>query len=189
MVGNLVSNNLHSKTNKNGLLRPYILPSGKAITGTIVWYFFICKREVWLMGREITPDQDFEPLDIGRAIHETFYDNFKKEVALDSIKLDFIKRKGMIVCEVKTSSKFLEATEFQTLYYLYRLKEYGITAKGEILIPKERKRIEVSLNAKAEEKLLKVFEEIYKIVKAEKPLPPIKTSFCKRCAYKDFCWV
>jgi len=168
---------------------PYILFRDKYISGTLIWYFFVCKREVWFMGREITPNQDFEPLEIGRAIHETFYSDFKKEVALDGMKLDFIKRKEMIVCEVKTSSKFLEAAKFQTLYYLYRLKEYGIIAKGEILIPKERKRIEVSLDTAAEEKLLRALEEMRRIIEAEKPPLPVRIPFCRRCAYKEFCWV
>lgn len=185
---NILTDDRYYKKSEDALY-PYILPSGKAVTGTLIWYFFICEREVWFMSREITPDQDFESLEIGRAIHETFYSDFKKEVALDGMKLDFIKRREMIVCEVKTSSKFIEAAKFQTLYYLYRLKEYGINAKGEILIPRERKRIEVSLDVEAEEKLLKVFEEIRRIIRAEKPLPPVRIPFCRRCAYKEFCWV
>ncbi|MGC8937341.1 MAG: Dna2/Cas4 domain-containing protein, partial [Candidatus Methanomethylicaceae archaeon] len=39
-----------------------MLRCGKPITGTLVWYFFICKREVWLMGHEITPDEDASTL-------------------------------------------------------------------------------------------------------------------------------
>jgi CRISPR-associated exonuclease Cas4 len=141
------------------------------------------------MGREITPDQDFATLEVGRAFHEVFYENIKKEIALDGIRLDFFKRKKRIVCEVKTSSRFLEATKFQVIYYLYRLKEYGIKATGEILIPKEREKIKVYLDNENERRLLNALKEINKIVEAEKPPPPIKIQYCRKCAYKEFCWV
>lgn len=141
------------------------------------------------MSREITPDEDFESLEIGRAIHETFYNEFKKEVNFNGIKLDFIKKRNIIVCEVKTSSKYIEAAKFQALYYLYRLKEYGIDVEGEILIPKERKKLRITLDVESEGKLLKALKEICGIVKAERPPPPVRIPFCRRCAYKEFCWV
>ncbi len=53
------------------------LPDGKHIIGTLVWYYFICKMEVWLMGHEITPDDDQENLKVGRAIHTIYYRNLK----------------------------------------------------------------------------------------------------------------
>jgi len=101
-----------------------ILPDGKRVTGTLVWYYFICKREVWLMGREITPDEDEELLKIGRAIHDIYYRDMKKEVRLDGIRIDRIR--GRVIYEIKTSSKYLEATKFQLLYYIYRLREEGV---------------------------------------------------------------
>ncbi|MGB9831804.1 MAG: CRISPR-associated protein Cas4 [Thermoproteota archaeon] len=167
----------------------YFTRDNKTITGTLIWYYFICKREVWLMAHEITPDQDFTPLEIGRAVHEIFYKGVKKEISLEGMKLDFFKRKERIVCEVKTSSRFVESAKFQTLYYLYRLKEVGVEASGEILIPREKKIIRVYLDAESEEKLLNTIEDIKNIVSLEKPLKPIKNPYCKRCAYKDFCWV
>ncbi len=41
----------------------------------------------------------------------------------------------------------------QLLFYLYKLKEREIEAKGELLIPKERKKISVELDKAAEEKI------------------------------------
>lgn len=170
-------------------LNPYTLSSGKIITGTLVWYFFICKREVWLMGREIIPDEDFSSLEVGRTIHNIFYKDFKKEVTFDGIKLDFIKKKEKTVCEVKTSSKFLEATKFQVAYYLYRLKQYGISTSGEVLVPRERRKVKVVLGEELEKKLLESLKEISKIVESEKPPAPVRIPFCRRCAYREMCWV
>lgn len=168
---------------------PYIISHDRAISGTLVWYYFICKREVWLIGHEITADQDFPSLEIGRAVHEIFYKEFKKEIELNGIKLDFFKKKDKAICEVKTSSKFIESAKFQILYYLYRLKEHGIDAYGEILIPREKKIIKVFLNDKDREKLLYALNDIKRIVELEKPPEPVKIHFCNRCAYNGFCWV
>lgn len=56
----------------------------------------------------------------------------KKEIVIGSIRLDSIKRQdgSWIVMEVKKSSKFLQSSYYQLLYYLYNLEEKGITAKG-----------------------------------------------------------
>ncbi len=167
------------------------LPSGEYISGTMVWYYFICKREVWLSSRNLMPDQDAEPLDIGRAVHETYYKRARKEVSLEGAKMDIISEYNgkIVVKEVKTSSKYLKSARFQLLYYLYRLKLEGIDAIGEILIPRERKRIKVILNIKSEEELERALNEIRELVNEEKPPPPKKTPFCRRCAYNEFCWV
>ena len=49
------------------------------ITGTYVWYYCICKREVWLLSRGITPDQSDENMEIGRFLHEKAYAREKKK--------------------------------------------------------------------------------------------------------------
>lgn len=166
----------------------YLLTDGKYITGTMVWYYSLCRREVWLMGHEITPDEDFYSLEIGRAVHQIFYKEFRKEIGLEGAKFDFLKRGENVVCEVKTSSRFLDAVILQLSYYLYRLREYDIKATGEIRIPKERKRIEVKLDSEREAKLLTALKGIQSIMELSKPPEPVKTRFCKRCAYRDFCW-
>lgn len=167
---------------------PYIHQSGKIITGTLVWYYHVCEREVWLMGREITPEEDYQALDMGRAIHEIYYQRMKKEIALNGMKIDVIKGQNKTVCEVKTSSKYLEAAKMQLIYYLYRLKESGIDAIGEILIPKEKKKISIHLSPEIEETLLKALRQIKRIIDLEQPPLPKRTHFCRNCAYKDMCW-
>lgn len=168
---------------------PYITITGKLITGTLVWYYFICKREVWLMAHEITPEEDFASLEIGRAVHEIFYERTLKEIKLEGIKIDLLKKNERVICEVKTTSKFIEAARFQLLYYLYRLKEYGVNFHGTILIPKERRRIHVFLEKEKELKIIKILEEIRRILELELPPPPVKIHYCKKCAYKEFCWI
>ncbi len=136
------------------------------------------------MGREVTPDEDDEILKIGRAIHSVYYRDMKDEVQLDGIKVDRIR--GRVIYEIKTSSKYLEATKFQLLYYIYRFREEGVDVEGEILIPKEGKRIKVD---KADiSKLETILQKISEIVRMEKPPLPQKIPFCRKCAYRNFCW-
>jgi len=113
------------------------LPDGKHITGTLVWYYFICKREVWLMGHEITPDEEQESLRVGRAIHEIYYRDLKSEVEFEGIKIDRIRNR--VIYEIKTSSKYMESAKFQLLFYIYRLEQEGLKMKGELLIPRGKK--------------------------------------------------
>jgi CRISPR-associated exonuclease Cas4 len=140
------------------------------------------------MGHEITPDEDVSTLEVGRAVHEIFYRRMLKEVSMEGIKMDLFYRPDRAVCEVKTSSKFVEAARFQLLYYLLRLKECGIECIGWLLIPTERRKIKVKLDKDTETLLLKILSEIKEIVKKERPPPPVKIPYCRKCAYKEFCW-
>jgi len=168
----------------------YMLTWDKYISGTLIWFYNICKREVWLISREVIPDQENPYIDLGRAIHETTYESLStKEVGFEGVRFDIYLKGKKTVCEVKTSSKYIDAAAMQVKYYLYRLKELGIEATGEINIPRERKKIRVLLDDKGIEALQKVFREIREIVSLPKPPPPKRIPFCRRCAYRDFCWV
>lgn len=160
------------------------------INGTLVWYYYICKREVWLMSRKIVADQDNKFMDIGRFIHENSYGREKKEISIGNIKVDVLKRhKGnVLVGEVKKSSKFQESAKMQLAYYLYKLKEYGIDGEGILMFPKERKRIEIKLNDKIIADIKDMEKEILNIIYKDIPQEPRKIKYCKNCAYSEFCW-
>ena len=159
------------------------------VNGTLIWYYYICPREVWLIGHGIEPEQAHDFLELGRHIHEIFYQREKKEILLDNaIKIDLIRGKK-IVGEIKKSSKFLKSATMQLAFYLYYLKkEKGVELDGELLIPEERKKIEVKLTEELEEELQKAIKDIEEILKLEKPPKPKKIPYCKYCAYKEMCW-
>ncbi|HHG74358.1 MAG TPA: Dna2/Cas4 domain-containing protein, partial [Persephonella sp.] len=54
------------------------------IGGTLIWYYYICKREVWLIGHGIEPEQENDYIALGRHIHEIFYQRRKKELTIDN---------------------------------------------------------------------------------------------------------
>ncbi len=159
------------------------------INGTLIWYYYICKREVWLIGHGIEADQENEFLVLGKHIHEIFYKKEKKEIMIDNtIKIDIISHKK-VVGEIKKSSKFLQSAKMQIAFYLYYLKkEKNLYLSGELLIPEERKKEMVTLTSELEKELENTIKNIKVILRQPKPPKPEKIPYCKTCAYKEMCW-
>lgn len=160
------------------------------ITATMIWYYYVCKREVWLASRELSPNQEDYFLEMGRLIHENTYQRERKEINMPYMKIDVIKKQDgkYVVCEIKKSSRFLLPAKMQLAFYLYQLKEKGIDLKGELLIPKEKKRIPLELTQDLQTQLKEAQVEISKIIKNDIPPQPQETHWCKKCAYNEFCW-
>ena len=160
------------------------------VTGTLMWYYHICHRQVWLIARHIVPEQDHTNLELGRFLQETAYTRNKKEVTVGHLKFDLIKKKDgqLVVGEVKKSSRYQESATMQLALYLYELKELGIEARGELLFPEEKKRINVALTPELEQKIEQVKKDILRIVYLESPPQPVKGKYCRNCAYGNFCW-
>jgi len=161
------------------------------ITGTLVWYALICERQVWLMAHEIEPDRGHARLEWGRFLSEITYPRARrKEISLPGMKLDLVERQGsrLIVGEVKASSRFVEAARMQLLFYLWRLREMGVEAEGELRIPEERRRIPVRLDEAGERELRAVMARIEAILQQPQPPPPKRIRYCRGCAYREFCW-
>lgn len=161
------------------------------LTGTLIWYYYCCPREVWFMVHQINPDEDDANMDLGRFIHENTYDRDKqKEISIGHIKLDIVRqdKDGLVIGEVKKSSKYLQSARMQLAFYLRELKGRGIDAKGELLFPKEKRKEEVVLTSELERELDVAVMEIERI--AQQDIPPLlrKISLCRNCAYKEFCW-
>lgn len=168
------------------MLSRYELPIG----GTLIWYYYICHREVWLMSRHLEPSQSNPFIEIGRLISETSYEREKKQIHLENMIIDIIKRDGkdLIVGEIKKSSRFETAAKMQLAYYLFRLKRLGIEAKGELLFPKEKKKLEVVLTEELERELRKAESEIKNIMSMPYPPKATKIRYCKSCGYREFCY-
>lgn len=162
------------------------------ITGYLVLSYSNCAREAWLVARRIFPESENANLALGRLIHETSYENRgEKDIAIDNIRLDMVEEKKgrTIVSEIKKSKYSLEGARDQLLFYLLRLKEMGVQAEGQLLVPKEKKKIAISLTEDEENRIKKMCEEIQKLV--EGPIPEIERAQnkCKNCAYYSYCWV
>ncbi|MDF2953871.1 MAG: CRISPR/Cas system-associated exonuclease Cas4 [Thermodesulfobacterium sp.] len=157
---------------------------------TLIWYYYICPREVWLMSRQLTPWQDNPFIEIGRLISEESYKREKKEIHIENMVIDLLKidEENIVICEIKKSSRFEKSAKMQLAYYLLRLKQLGISATGQLLFPKERKKLTVTLTKEIEDELISAQREIKSIIQMEMPPPAKKTKYCSKCGYREFCW-
>lgn len=164
--------------------------NGKHPTGNLINAYFICRRKVWLYAHKLNPEQENPYLEIGKLIGQESYRRVKKEIVVGNMKFDIIEKDdgNIVVGEVKKSSAGEKSARMQLAFYLYRLKQMGIDAKGELLIPKEKKRIPVELDADIEKELQQAFSGIRDIISNEIPPQPEKNRFCGKCAYREFCW-
>ncbi len=155
------------------------------VAGTLINYYFNCKRQCYLMFYHMNIGQDHFLLDLGRFYHEQFEDKQKliidNIIAIDKIQKDF-------VIEYKKSNSNTMGTKYQLLFYLYILKQHGINKKGLIKFKENKKNIEVILTEQEEKNLKKIIQQIKELIKQPAPPKPIYKTKCKKCAYFDFCF-
>lgn len=158
-------------------------------TGIQVNYCMVCPRKLWLFSHDLSMEHMSELVELGKLIHETSYTRERKEIQIERIKIDFSGKEG-IIHEVKKSSKLEAAHRYQLLYYLYYLKQKGITdLKGILHYPKLRQKVEVELTPEAEKKLEEILKKMGEILQSEKPPPRLeKMSICKKCSYYELCY-
>ena len=101
------------------------------ITGTLINYYFHCKRQCWLLGNRINLEDNSEDVRIGRVLHEISAEGKKNtEITIDNVKIDKIT--GDYLVEMKKSDADTEAVKWQVLLYLKVLKSKGIEKKGKV---------------------------------------------------------
>lgn len=160
------------------------------VNGTLIWYYHICPREVWLMSHSIVPDQQYDAIDYGRFLHEQSYKRNKKEIAFGNVTFDVLLETGdqLVIGETKKSSTYMEASKWQLLYYLQVLEEAGIHAKGMLLYPEERKRVPVELDMNAKAILEATKEAIADLQRQENPPKVNRCRYCYHCGYREYCY-
>jgi CRISPR-associated exonuclease Cas4 len=160
------------------------------VLGSHVQAYMVCLRQVWLMSRQICPDEDNIHLQIGRLIQSQAYCRERKEVHLGHLAIDLVRRGGrnLVVAEIKKSSRAHEACRLQLAFYLYELKQMGLEAEGELLFPEERRRELLILDAALEAEVEALKKRIAALILQPSPPEPTKIKFCGKCAYSEFCW-
>jgi len=160
------------------------------VTGTLVWYYYVCQRQVWLMAHQINPDEDDPNLAYGRFLHEVAYERERKETSVGNSKFDIIEQRDgtIVVSEMKKSSRHEKSATMQLLFYLKELHDRGVEAKGELRFPEERRRKPVVLTDEALLEIERAEASIIELIKRERPPLPEKTKWCTNCAYAEFCW-
>lgn len=129
----------------------------------------------------------------GKLIDETTYRRRPqkwRELNLEYLKIDHYDPNTNQVREVKKSTKLEHAHIAQVKYYLYALEQRGIYgATGIIEYPKQRKTTTVELTQMDRDDIKGWLSEINRIVNLSYCPDLIKKSYCKSCAFNDFCFI
>ncbi len=162
------------------------------VNGTLINYYFHCKRQCYLHGNRLNLEDNSENVKIGKAIHEERREKGKNtEITIDNIKLDKLTTEYLV--EVKKSDADVKAATWQLMYYLKVLKTKGIERKGKLeFIEKnksDKKIIIIELDEENEIKLDKYVKEIEELIINDKIPETLNKGKCKKCAYYEYCYI
>ena len=162
------------------------------VNGTLVNYYFHCKRQCYLHGNRLNLEDNSEVVKIGKAIHESKAEEGKHtEISIDNIKLD--KLTSEYLTEIKKSDADVEAAKWKLLFYLKILKDKGIHRKGKLeFIEKnktDRKVLYLELNEDTEKELNNYIKEIEELIEKDDIPKTLNKAKCKKCSYYEYCYI
>ncbi|KYH29671.1 MULTISPECIES: CRISPR-associated protein Cas4 [Clostridium] len=161
------------------------------VNGTLINYYFHCKRQCWLHGNRINLEDNSQDVKVGKAIHEVKKEKSKQsEISIDNIKID--KLTSEYLTEIKKSDADVDAAKWQVLLYLKILKDKGIERKGKLEFVEKNKvknAIIVELNEENLVSLEKIKNDIEELISKEKAPEVINEPKCKKCAYFEYCYI
>ena len=159
--------------------------------GTLINYYFHCKRQCWLHGNRINLEDNSQDVKIGKALHEVRKEKNKQtEISIDNIKIDKLTKEYVI--EIKKSDADVEAAKWQLILYLKKLKVKGINRKGKLEFI-EKNKIKNTIIVELEDEILIALEKIENDIQdllQENSVPlVINEPKCKKCAYYEYCFI
>lgn len=162
------------------------------VNGTLINYYFHCRRQCWLHGNRINLEDNSEDVKIGKAIHEVKSENAtNSEITIENIKIDKLTKDYLV--EVKKSDADVEAAKWQLLLYLKILKEKGIERTGKLeFVEKNKsknKTLIVNLTDENSRELDTIISEIELLLGEEAAPDIINEPKCKKCAYYEYCYI
>lgn len=161
------------------------------VNGTLVNYYFHCKRQCYLHGNRLNLEDNSEQVKVGRALHEEKNTKENTEIALENIRIDRLS--GEYLTEVKKSDADVEAAKWQLLFYLHILKEKGVIRKGRLEFLEKgksnKKIVYVELTEEMERELEKHIQSIESLLEMDMVPEVIHKPTCKKCAYYEYCYI
>lgn len=161
------------------------------ITGTIINYYFHCKRQCYLFANRINLEDNSEDVRIGKILHEIkSKDEKNTEIKFDNMVIDKLTEK--YVEELKKSDADLVAARMQLLFYLKNLSDKGIQKEGKLVCIEKNKKEKIEkviLNNESTMELENCIREIEELISKNEVPSVEKMSSCKRCAYYDYCYI
>ncbi len=162
------------------------------INGTLINYYFHCKRQCYLHANRINLEDNSEDVRIGKVLHEINEEKGKKtEISIENIKIDKLTKDYLI--EVKKSDSDIESVKWQVLLYLYKLKQKGVEKKGKIEFIEKKKQDKkihyINLDEDNEKELFIIISKIENLIEEDIPPKAIFENKCKKCAYYEYCFI
>lgn len=162
------------------------------VNGTLMNYYFHCKRQCYLHGSRINLEDNSEIVKVGKAIHEEKAGgSSNSELEIDNIKID--KLTAEYLTEIKKSDADEEAAKWQLYYYLKVLKEKGVIRKGRLEFVEKNKSakkvVVLELTPGIELELQGYVNQIELLLEQSVIPEPLHKSNCKKCAYYEYCYI
>ena len=161
------------------------------LNGTLINYYFHCKRQCYLFGNRLNLEDASEIVQIGRAIHEEKNTHDNSEISIENIKLD--KLTDEYLTEIKKSDADIQAASWQILLYLKILKDKGLVRKGKLEFTETNKQpkktIIIELTSHLEEQLKTVEAQIAELLQKDDVPAAINDKRCPKCAYFEYCYI
>lgn len=161
------------------------------VNGTLINYFFHCRRQCYLHGNRLNLEDNSEQVKIGRALHDEYAEKENTEIAIENICIDRLS--GEYLTEVKKSDADVEAAKWQLLFYLKILKEKGVVRKGRLEFHekenKGKKTMYYDLTPQIEEELDKYINEIEEMLGQDEIPEVAYKPKCRKCAYYEYCFI
>lgn len=160
------------------------------ITGTMIYYYFVCRRKLWYFTHEISMENENEDVMLGKLLDENSYPRDDRHINIDNIiNIDFI-REHQELHEIKKSRAIEEAGIWQVKYYLYYLKKRGVSGlKAKIDYPLLKKNLIVELTEEDEKRLDEITDDIAGLKRELMPPEFEAKKICAKCAYHDLCFI
>lgn len=159
------------------------------VTGLMIQYYHVCRRELWFMSRGIDIDRSTANIVRGTHTDETSYRDQRDSFQINGrIQIDVLEDGDIM--EVKVSSSLEKPPRMQLLYYLWYLDRIlDIEREGVLAYPRERKRETVELTDETSRKVEETIAGVIRTVEQDSPPPLEKKPYCDSCLYQDICWM
>ena len=160
------------------------------ITGTAINYLYVCERKLWFYRHHLEMEHTSDAVALGKHLHEESYPREKhKEWNIDNlVNIDFVDNQG-VLHDIKSSPMMETAHIMQICYYLYLLKQKGVSnRKGVINYPRQRQTTEVELTPEKEKQVECAIEKVNEITALSTPPHAEYMNICKYCSYQELCW-
>lgn len=162
------------------------------VNGTLINYYFHCKRQCYLHGHHLNLEDNSETVQIGKALHGQKEESLKnKELQIENVKIDGLTDKYLI--EIKKSDADVNACIWQVLLYLKVLRSKGIERIGKLEFveknKQDKKTIFVELTPEKEAELEEHIRHIRELLDKSEVPEVLHKKECKMCAYYEYCYI